>query len=113
MAVITFSDTKELTTTDSRSCSNFGSTLAAVEQMGTIWQISGSLSRKPRSRVPPSHSREIMEKHTLFSKNTYAREKKAIITRPHRGLLDQITHVDVRLNDGERVREVPVDFFSV
>jgi hypothetical protein len=39
--------------------------------------------------------------------------KHAIITRPHRGLLDQITHVDVRLNDGERVREVPVDFFSV
>jgi hypothetical protein len=53
------------------------------------------------------------EKHTLFSKKTYPQGKKARITRPHRGALDQITHVDVRLNDGERVREVPVDFFSV
>jgi hypothetical protein len=53
------------------------------------------------------------EKHTLFSKKTYKQGKKAIITRSHRGPLDQITHVDVRLNDGERVREVPVDFFSV
>jgi len=43
------------------------------------------------------------EKHTLFSKKTYKQGKKAIITQPHRGLLDQITHVDVRSNDGERV----------
>jgi hypothetical protein len=27
--------------------------------------------------------------------------------------ITQITHVDVRSNDRERVREVPVDFFSV
>ena len=53
------------------------------------------------------------EKHTLFSKNTYKQGKKAIITRPHRGLLGKITHVDVRLNDGERVRCVPIDFFVV
>jgi hypothetical protein len=58
-------------------------------------------------------TRDYYEKHTLFSKKTYKQGKKAIITRPHRGFLDQITQVDVRLNDGERVREVPVDFFSV
>ncbi len=39
--------------------------------------------------------------------------KKGLITHPHRGLLGQITHVDVRLADGERVRGVPVDFFVV
>ena len=50
-------------------------------------------------------------KHTLFSKKTYKQGTNAIITRPHRGLLDQITHVDVRLKDGKFVREVPVDFF--
>src|SRR5215207_5859932 len=55
-----------LTATDRRSCSSFGSTLAAVEQMGTIWQISGSLSRKPGSRVPPSHSREITKSTPYF-----------------------------------------------
>ena len=46
-------------------------------------------------------------------KKKYPQGKKATITHPHRGVLDQITHVDVRLSDGERVREVPVDFFSV
>jgi hypothetical protein len=50
-------------------------------------------------------------KHTLFSKKTYQQGKKALITQAHKGLLDQITHVDVRLNDGERVREAPVDYF--
>jgi hypothetical protein len=38
-------------------------------------------------------------KHTLFSKKKYSQGKKGLITHPHRGLLDQITHVDVRLND--------------
>ena len=53
------------------------------------------------------------EKHTLFSKKKYPQGKKAIITKPHRGVLGQFTHVDVRLNEGECVREVPVDFFLV
>jgi hypothetical protein len=96
---------------DRSSISSFGSTLAAVDQMGTIWQISGSLSRKPGSRVASIPFTRDYEKHTLFSKKTYKQGKKAIITQPHRGLLDQIRHVDVRLNDGERLREVPVDYF--
>jgi hypothetical protein len=72
---------------------------------GDHMQISGSLSRKPGSRVPPSHSQEIMKAHVI-SEKAYKQGKKAIITQPHRGPLGQITHVDVRLNDGERVREV-------
>jgi hypothetical protein len=50
------------------------------------------------------------EKHTLFSKKKVPQGKKAIITHPHRSLLGQITHVDVRLADGERVKVVPVDY---
>jgi hypothetical protein len=53
------------------------------------------------------------DKHTLFSKKTYKQGETGLITRPHRGLLGKITHVDVRLADGERVRGVPVDFFLV
>jgi hypothetical protein len=53
------------------------------------------------------------EKHTLFSKKKYSQGQKGLITRPHRGLLGQITHVDVRLTDRKRVRVVPVDFFLV
>jgi hypothetical protein len=51
------------------------------------------------------------EHHTFFSHKTIPQGKKAIIRRPHRGLLGKITHVDVRLADGERVRGVPKDFF--
>jgi len=53
------------------------------------------------------------EHHTFFSHKTIPQGTKALITRPHRGLLGEITHVDVRLADGKRVREVPIDFFVV
>jgi hypothetical protein len=52
-------------------------------------------------------------KHTLSSKKKYPQGQKGLITYPHRGLLGEITHVDVRLADGKRVREVPIDFFVV
>ena len=52
------------------------------------------------------------EHHTFFSHKTIPQGKKAIITRPHRGLLGKITHADVRLNDGERIRGVPVDYLE-
>jgi hypothetical protein len=51
------------------------------------------------------------EHHTFFSHKTIPQGKKEIIRRPHWGLLGKITHVDVRLADGERVRGVPKDFF--
>ena len=52
------------------------------------------------------------EHHTFFSHKKISQGTKAIIRRPHWGLLGKITHVDVRLaKDGERVRGVPKDFF--
>jgi hypothetical protein len=51
--------------------------------------------------------------HTLISKKTYPQGLKVLIARPHRGPLGKITHVDVRLADGQRVREVPIDYFLV
>ena len=63
-------------------------------------------------RVPLTFTRNY-DKHTLFSKKTYKQGETGLITRPHRGLLGKITHVDIRLPDGERVRGVPVDFFQV
>jgi hypothetical protein len=54
------------------------------------------------------------EHHTLFSHKTIPQGTKALIARPHRGLLGQITHADVRLaNTGERVRSVPIDYLVV
>jgi hypothetical protein len=54
------------------------------------------------------------EHHTLFSHKTIPQGTKALITRPHRGLLGKITHADVRLaEDGDRIRSVPIDYLVV
>ena len=54
------------------------------------------------------------EHHTFFSHKTIPQGTKALITRPHYGLLGKITHADVRLAaDGDRIRSVPVDYLAV
>ena len=52
------------------------------------------------------------EHHTFFSHKTIKQGTKALIARPHRGLLGKITHADVRLANGERVRGVPIDYLA-
>ena len=37
---------------------------------------------------------------------------RVMVTRVHRGLLGDTTHLDVRLPDGARIREVEFDYFS-
>jgi hypothetical protein len=51
-------------------------------------------------------------KYGLRSEKTYQQGTTGIVTRIHTGPLGEITHVDVRLKDGEFLREVPVDFFK-
>jgi hypothetical protein len=48
----------------------------------------------------------------LLSKKTYPQGTAGIITKIHTGPLDVITHVDIRLPDGEFLREVPVNYFK-
>ena len=48
-------------------------------------------------------------KHTLLSKKTYPQGTPGIITHPHKGPLGGVTHVDIRLPEGEFVCEVPID----
>jgi hypothetical protein len=50
-------------------------------------------------------------KHTLFSKKTYVQGQSGLITRTYKGVLGNVTRVDVRFPDGEFVREVPIDYF--
>jgi uncharacterized protein (DUF3820 family) len=50
--------------------------------------------------------------HTWFSKKEYPQGTTGIVTRLHIGLFGDIKRVDVRLEDGNFVREVPVDFFK-
>jgi hypothetical protein len=114
VAVITFSDTKELTATDSRSCSNFGcSTFAAVangEHMAEDQLITIEEASKKGASIPFTRDYEY---DTWFSHNTIPQGTKALIARTHRGLLGKITHVDVRLANGDRIRSVPIDYLVV
>jgi hypothetical protein len=50
-------------------------------------------------------------KHGFISKTTYKQGVSGLITRTHTGLLGGVTHVDVRLQNGEFLREVPIDYF--
>jgi hypothetical protein len=50
-------------------------------------------------------------KFGLGSITTYARGTSGLVTRVHTGPDSEITHVDVRLPNGEVVREVPIDYF--
>ena len=50
-------------------------------------------------------------KHRLFPKKTYPQGTEGMITKIHTGPLGGVTHVDVRLSDGEFVCEVPVNYF--
>jgi len=49
---------------------------------------------------------------TWLSKKPYPQGTTGIVTRLHYGLLGEIRRVDVRLKDGNFVRNVPVDFFK-
>ena len=50
-------------------------------------------------------------KHTLLSKEEYPQGTTGIVTRVHTGLLGKIRRVNVRLADGNLLRDVPVDRF--
>ena len=46
-------------------------------------------------------------KHTVLSKTPYGQGKSAIVTNIHKGPLGGITHVDIRLDDGEFYMKCP------
>ena len=49
--------------------------------------------------------------HTWFSKKKHPQGTTGIVTRLHTGLLGEIRLVDLRLEDGNFVRQVPIDNF--
>jgi hypothetical protein len=50
-------------------------------------------------------------KHTLFSKKEYKPGTEGMIVNWHTGPLGGVTHVNIRLEDGEFVNNVPVEYF--
>jgi hypothetical protein len=50
--------------------------------------------------------------HTWFSKKKYRQGTTGIVTGVDSGLFGEPRRVDVRLEDGTFVRNVPVDFFK-
>lgn len=69
----------------------------------------GSARVDERRHAPIVFTRDYV-KHSLFSKKTSTQGTSGLVTRIHK-FLDVITHVDVHLQDGEFVREVPIDYF--
>jgi hypothetical protein len=51
-------------------------------------------------------------KHTLFSKKEYPPGTEGMIVKTHTGPLGGVTHVNIRLGDGEFVNNVPVEYFK-
>jgi hypothetical protein len=52
-------------------------------------------------------------KHRLFSTTTYGQGTSGLVTKVHKNLLGEITHVDVRLPEsGVCLREVSMDYFA-
>jgi lambda repressor-like predicted transcriptional regulator len=47
----------------------------------------------------------------LLRKKTYPRGRRAVVLREHEHL-GEVTHVDLRLPDGDFLREVPIDYIS-
>ena len=45
-------------------------------------------------------------------KKTYPQGTSGVVTHVDKGLFGRITHVDVRLPEGEFVRGVPIDYFK-
>jgi hypothetical protein len=50
-------------------------------------------------------------KHTLFSKKEYKPGVEGMIVEMHTGPLGGVTHLDIRLGNGEFVNNVPVEYF--
>jgi hypothetical protein len=50
-------------------------------------------------------------KHTLLSKKEYPPGVEGMIVNWHTGPLGGVTHVNIRLADGEFVNNVPVEYF--
>jgi hypothetical protein len=61
--------------------------------------------------MAPSYSPEKYVKHTLLSKKEYPPGVEGMIVDMHTGPLGGVTHLDIRLTEGEFVNGVPVEYF--
>jgi hypothetical protein len=73
-----------------------------------------ALASKPkllfRKNGPVVFTRKYV-KHTLFSKKEYVPGTEGMIVDMHTGPLGGVTHVNIRLGEGEFVNNVPVEYF--
>ena len=61
--------------------------------------------------IGPAYFSRDYERRGWLSSKTYAQGRRGVILREHK-FLWRITHVDLRLPDGEYLREVPIDYIS-
>ena len=61
--------------------------------------------------MAPSYSRKSMSSTPYFPRKNTRRATEGMIVDWHTGLLGGVTHVNIRLADGEFVNNVPVEYF--
>ena len=99
------------TATDRRSCPNFDPTFAALDAHGD--QMVKVLVGGGKGKVPigPVYfTRDYVKPGGLLCKSKkYPQGRRGVVLGEHT-LLGRVTHVDLRLPDGEFLREVPIDY---
>jgi hypothetical protein len=96
------------TATDHRSCPNLDLTFATVDARGSDGQ-SYRLRRKTR-QIPfgPVYFTRDYVRRGFFKGKTSPQGRRGVVLEEHT-LLGKVTHVDLRLPDGELLFEVPID----
>ena len=66
-------------------------------------------AQTPQNKEGSLHSRKICQTHSIF-KEEYKPGIEGMIVDLHTGPLGGVTHLDIRLGDGELVSNVPVEY---
>jgi hypothetical protein len=97
------------TATDRRSCPNLDLTFAAVDAHGG--SIVNVLVGGGKGKIPigPVYFTRDYVLPGWFRNKTYPQGRRGVVLREHT-LFGKVTHVDLRLPDGEFLPEVPIDY---
>jgi hypothetical protein len=99
------------TATDCRPCPNLDQTFAAIDahedQMVKVLTAEGRGDGLPVG--PVYFSKDYVRRGFLCKDKRYPQGRRGVILHVHK-FLGRVTHVDLRLPDGEFLLEVPIDY---
>jgi hypothetical protein len=100
------------TATDHRSCPNLDLTFATIDaHEGSDGQSYRWRRKTPQNPIWPVNFTRDYVRRGFFKDKTYPQGRRRVVLEEHT-LLGKVTHVDLRLPDGEFLFEVPVDYIK-